>query len=326
MARRHSLLTWVPAGGALLLAGCLLPRPQDPPPPARPAESAADDRPPSLSSYRLLSSEPPPPPPPTQLIERVRMEVTPATLRREDRPDTGEKDAAAKPPPDSPLVAALRCALSRNAGEARQVLERYDEADRARLLTLLHLAADIEAGNLERLPPKELADTLDQLRGLIEALRRRAPLELDKVCLCRRIDGFGRYEPLPADYAFQAGSDGLPGERIQVYAEVRNFNCQPRDRFFETVLASSLEVRDEHRQRVVLLRPQRCTDRRSTPRQDYFLNFQFHVPAKLPPGSYTLCVTVNDVTPGPDGKPAPPRSASRSLDFKVRAPGAAEGP
>ena len=47
-----------------------------------------------------------------------------------------------------------------------------------------------------------------------------------------------------------------------------------------------------------------CIDRSQSPRQDYFLNFQFHVPAGLPPGLYTLLVTVKDVTPAAPGQPS----------------------
>src|SRR5262249_41084265 len=58
-----------------------------------------------------------------------------------------------------------------------------------------------------------------------------------------------------------------------------------------------------------------CVDRSLTPRQDCFINFQFPVPSKVPPGEYTLRIQVRD-----DGGPAP-RAAERSLDFKVTAAG-----
>ena len=60
-----------------------------------------------------------------------------------------------------------------------------------------------------------------------------------------------------------------------------------------------------------------------TPRQDYFLNFQFHVPAKLKAGRYTLKVTVTDVTPQSSGskKAASDNESWKSLDFRVCPPG-----
>ena len=66
-------------------------------------------------------------------------------------------------------------------------------------------------------------------------------------------------------------------------------------------------------------------DTSQTPRQDYFLNFQFHVRAGMPPGLYTLVITVKDEGPpgtagaGADA-PASPRQARASLDFRVCPP------
>jgi hypothetical protein len=66
--------------------------------------------------------------------------------------------------------------------------------------------------------------------------------------------------------------------------------------------------------------PETAVDLSQTPRQDYFLNFQFHVPAKLEPGLYVLRVTVEDVTPAAGANRAE-RTAERTLDFRVGPPG-----
>jgi hypothetical protein len=224
---------------------------------------------------------------------------------------------------DAPLVAALRCALEKHPGEAGKLLEAGARPNRDLLLALLRLAAELDGRDLDRLPPEELAANLEQVAAIVRALRQKAPLALGNVHFCRRITGFGRYEALPVGHSFQAGAGKQPGERVQVYAEVRNFRSRLRDGQFETVLASSLEVRNEQGHREVMMNLGSCTDRSQTPRQDYFLNFQFHVPPRLPPGLYTLWVTVKDVTPR-GGEPGPAREARTSLDFKVVAPGAAE--
>jgi hypothetical protein len=236
--------------------------------------------------------------------------------------------APARPaPPDAPLVGAFRCLLEKGPEEAAECLKRYGPEERECLLALLRLTAGLGEGDLDRLPPQELAEALDRLAALVQSLRPKAPLTLDKVCFCRKVGGFGRYEPVPQGHAFQAGTGDRPGERVQVYAELRNFATRPRDGAYENVLASALEVRNERGERVVALNPGTFVDRCQAPRQDYFLNIQVHVPPRLPPGRYTLWLTVKDVTPAADGKPAPPRVARRSLDFRVVAPGhAAAGP
>jgi hypothetical protein len=337
MKGRLRLLRWAPAFSTLLLGGCLVwggkPEVKNPPVSETPAQQelsailATDPPSPphSPSPYPIVPA-PPLRPAESSFVQPATLKVEPATTQPEDKPPpkVAVAEKTEPPAPDSPVVAALKCALLNDPRKAKQLLECHDAPTRERLLALLSLAADIEAGNLERLPPEDLADMLEQLRGLVESLRRRAPLILDKVSLCRRIDGFGRYETLPPEYAFQAGVEGRPGERIQVYAEVRNFTCQPCEGCFETVLRSSLEILDEKGQHVVTLNPPERTDRRSTPRQDYFLNFEFHVPAKLPPGSYTLRVTVKDGT-RTAGQPVLARSARRSLSFKVRAPDVGSG-
>jgi hypothetical protein len=224
---------------------------------------------------------------------------------------------------ESPLLSAFRCVLEKNPEEARLLLEQYDQPDRRQLLALLRLTADVGAGNL---PPGEAEELLDQLQDLIGQLRRRAPLTMGTVCFCRKIEGFGQYHALEPGYCFQSGCDSRPGERVQVYAEVRNFSSRLHEGQYETVLNTTLEIlkagggttdQDIQRRKVVMMNLGACIDRSCTPRQDYYLNFRFHVPARLPPGLYTLWVTVKDATPGQ----TLPRVARRSLDFKVCPPG-----
>jgi hypothetical protein len=103
-----------------------------------------------------------------------------------------------------------------------------------------------------------------------------------------------------------------------VYAEVRNFTSRPVGDHFETVLKGQLAIHDgRHEAPLITFALEPCIDRSRTPRQDFFVNFHFHTPNKLPPGSYTLWVQVEDMTPAPDGTRRPPRVARRSLDFQV---------
>lgn len=323
-------------GACCLSVGCLFHRagetvpPPDPPPEVQPPPEPAPppvERP-IQSTYqvhpvqpvaRLSASVEPP-------VERVNLEVKPAGPPVV--PAVVKAPVPIQPLPDEPVVAAMRCALRKQPQQARKLLEKYDPADREALLALCQLAVQAGGGALDRLAPQEAAQLLEKLGPLAQRLRARAPLALGEVCFCRRIESFGQYVPLPVGHAFQAGSDGQPGECVQVYVEVRNFRSVRRQDHYETVLNSSLEIidhslelREEQRRRVVCMDLGTCTDTSRTPRQDYFLNFQFHVPARLPPGLYTLRVTVKDVTPAEAGPERPARVAQRSLDFRVNPPG-----
>jgi hypothetical protein len=273
----------------------------------------------------------PPPPPPSNYLVRP---VPPAGLTASVEPDGKQfkfafepalavrsKAPAEEPPPppaspEPPLVAALRCALQKHPQEAQRLLDKYDKADRDLLLALMKLTAGIGEKEVLKLDAAEMAATLDQLAALTAHLRQRAGLSLDRVCFCKKIDGFGQFEPVPASHSFQPGSEGRPGDRVHVYAELRNFGSRLNDGQYETTLASTLEIRDMQNRQVVALNLGSCVDRCQSRRQDYFLNVQFHVPPKLPAGVYTLQVVVEDQTPGAEGDKAS-RTATRTLSFRV---------
>ncbi len=224
--------------------------------------------------------------------------------------------------PDEPLLAALRCYLQKRPEEALELLQRYDKANQEMLLALLPLAVRLTEGTVDDAKPQELAALIDQLHSLSLPLRKRAPLRIAKMCFCREIQRFGRYEPLREDEAlFQAGCEGRPGDQVQVYVEVRNFTSEQQGPYNVTKLASNLEVRNYEGKAVWSYAFPDEPDTSRTPRQDYFINYRFHVPAELAPGPYTLWITVQDVLTNP---PRPP--TRRSLDFRVTANGAAHGP
>ncbi len=317
-------LRWLAAlGSCWLLVGCLLhrpgeaPAPFDPPPgPALPAvERPAPPQPVVRPVVRSAAATDP----------LVKLEVGPAP------PAASPREQPAKPPApgQQTTVAILHRAVEKSPQKASQVLDRAERAGLSPLQTLLALNAGIGERELAQLSPEQATDVLNRLHDLAGRLKERASLQLGQVCFCRRIESFGQYEPLGSGGKdlpeFQAGSDGRPGERVQVYVEV--LNCVPvkRQGQYETRLNSTLEIEevvlqrkegDERRKRVVFMNLGTCVDVSQSPRQDYFLNFQFHVPPRMPPGLYTLRVTVKDETPGQ--KQA--RVARRSLDFRVCSP------
>jgi len=342
--RRH----WLIAGMTCLLAGCLLHNskntsqtsgvlesPQSTSPLLTESEIKAAPQPPSdtlspLSDYgpRCVSlrretlakatDESP---------QRVKLQMgtrPAATESASPKDSAATSQTASEPilPPttkEAPLLTAFRHVIEKDPEKAQQLLEQTGKGDRELLLGLVQLTAELSQHDLDEIAPEQVGQILEQLRQLSQHLQKRAPLQVARVCLCRRIDGFGQYELMPEDHVFQAGIDQDVGDRIQVYAEVKHHSSRMNQGLYETVLASTLEIYNEQRQKVVTLDVGECVDRSQTPRQDYFLNYQFHVPAKLPPGLYTLWVQIQDKTL-PENEATGKRIARRSVDFRVGSP------
>ncbi len=212
---------------------------------------------------------------------------------------------------------ALRCVLEGRPNAAIELLQRYDPLNREVLLALLQVAAPLGDGGLDHVSPQETTLLLERLNALQSALRRKAPLAIEKMCFCRDIRAFGKFSPLPPDYAFQTGSAGLPGELVQVYVEVRNVSCRPRGTIYETDLNWRVEIHDFRDKKVWSQEFENKPDRSRTPLQDNYVTFRFNVPAGLPADSaYTLWVYVMDA-----GDQDVVKRARRSLDFRVRPAG-----
>lgn len=281
---------------------------------------------PEAGKSAVLASAEPPTLPPAPRAERtvsrgasiIEPPAEPVSVVVQPAPESKAKPkeptvTPPAPPPDAPLVAALRQVMEDHPDKAARALDGIDRPCRERLLALLKLTAGVQRKALEKMTAAEIDATLDHLRELHEQLRPQASLKLQGVCFCRGIHGFGQYEPVPAGTAFQAGVDGQAGERLQVYAEVRNFSSKAvGGGQHETKLESVLEVHDAQKRCVKKMSLGACTDRSQTPRHDYFLNFQFHVPAKLEPGEYKLVVVVRDATH--DG---PPREARSVVGLRI---------
>jgi hypothetical protein len=345
MPRRVEILALAIALGAALSSGCIAPWtvsgtlfPEGARPPAEaPTKTAAAQRP-SL-------------PPDWSISETARADAGikqvgyPEEAREREATASEAKaaapprkaPAAAEPPenlpkfeihtkPEDPLIAALRCFLDKRPAEAVDYLKGYDKTNQEALLCLLPLTARLGQESLDRARPEEAAELIDALHGVEVPLQRRAPLRIDKMCFCRWIKDFGRYEPLAVGQAkYEAGCNGRPGEPVYVYAEVRNFATASKDKepWYEVHLASRAEVRDSYAggkvAAVIDFDNGGKVDYSRSPREDFFINYSFRVPKNLAAGHYTLWIYVKDELQ-PDRPPA-----QRSLDFEVIASGSARG-
>jgi hypothetical protein len=258
------------AGG---LGGCAATQPV-PAPLARAAAAAPAPREPETA---------PPAPPPAA--------ATPTGLLRVGLPESIERPAVAAPataaaPPPAAVAASAEGPLGREL--------------KARLAPLDPAAAD-------RAGPEELARWLDRLDGAADVLRPRAALGVGRLCFCRRVEGFGVFDPLPDDHRFR------PGECVELYAEFRNFTCEPAGPGggHRTRLAGRLELRDAAGKAVLGPLPFDRADESRTPRRDFHRVYSFRLPPALPPGTYALHLEVTDV--------ATDRTARRTLGVRVAA-------
>jgi hypothetical protein len=280
---------------------------------SRPQDCARELNPQTLSTIEEQTAPPP-----------EAIQITPAPLPEPPQPPPTETvveslppaapPSQPPPPSDPPAIAALRAYLNRDT----KLLKKLSKTDREVLDALLPVVARAGENGFDHAGPKDVDLVLRQLDLLAEMLRPRASLTLGKVLFTQAIDGFGVYEPRrPSSVegipVFRAGVDGRPGERIQVYAEVRNATVRKVGAFHETVLASQVEIIDSTGHMVFPLNRPARPDCSFSPRQDYFLNIQFPVPAKLPAGYYTLQIVVRDEA----APTSEPRTVRQRLDFRV---------
>jgi hypothetical protein len=320
--------------GAWLLCGCLQgtvarDRPSSPPDRVatakrESAQESAESRHP-LSDYQV--SQPPPvrqKAPQATPVKPVELRIEPQEPPTPTQPtDPPESPVAERRPlpveADLPLVQALRAMLKQQpASEVREWLKKYDPATQEAVLALLESVAQLElAGGVAQLGPRDLASWADRLDALAEGQRPRGQLMLQKTCFCSHIENFGKFTPLE-DTCFQQG------QVARVYVQLKNVASRWNGSRYETILKGRVEIYAENNrdEPVIVSRSNLEHDYSRTPRQDYFVNIRFEVPASCPHGSYTVRICVEDWTDAPAGakRVIPSRSDCSSLDFRVGDP------
>jgi hypothetical protein len=273
-----------------------------------------DDR---ATPYHRLP-DPPPAPEPGPADVQVRQAIYPPHAdQAAPGPDQANPMTAApapapvKPPPEEPLVAALRCFMEKKPAEAVTYLQAYDKQNQELLLCLLPLAARLAGEGIGQAKPRELTTFLEQLQSLEVPLRSRAELVIDKMVFCEEIRKFGVFKPLRQNHHFRAPTGGLPGELVQLYVELRNPSTIVRDEVYETQLASSVQIYRKPGEKAVWSHSFRDRNSRSpswTLSTDFYKHYSFYVPNILP-GNYLLSIRVVDVPTG--------REVERYLPFVV---------
>jgi hypothetical protein len=118
-------------------------------------------------------------------------------------------------------------------------------------------------------------------------------LGIGKLQLCRKVSGFGSFEPLELT--------GLKaGQRLLVYCEMTGMQYEAKAQSsFVSRLSSVIEIRSVENSSVLWARALGpAEDECGSRRRDFYVNYRVDLPGSLTPGSYRLRLTQTDLIAG----------------------------
>lgn len=204
--------------------------------------------------------------------------------------------ASFAPPPEAPLLAAVRAYTEGQPQKAIEIIRTLDKQNQDLVLALMPILARGASADLAN-DPATVAALVEQLRAAAARLEPRAALRIEKTAFCKNVDGFGRFTPWPENQPYR------PNAQAQLYLEVRNLGSQPVGGEFLTQVQAAVEVRDAHgtlveqidpddyRRRVPVVRFEKKLPSHS-PLHDFHVLYVFSVPPA--PGVYTVTVELRD--------------------------------
>lgn len=163
----------------------------------------------------------------------------------------------------------------------------------------------VDLAGPDRIPSegRRFAIAIDSLEQAQAHLAAASTLTLKNMALCRKVQDFGRIDRFDrADFA--------RNQEVLLYVELRNFAAEKKDEHhFETELQGSYRVLDRtgiaKAERTLPLDKQTCANLR----RDYYIAYRLYIPGELPPGAYTLELTIEDRKAG--------KSNNGLIDFNV---------
>ncbi len=121
---------------------------------------------------------------------------------------------------------------------------------------------------------------------------RRIPLGMGELQLCRRVTGFGLFEPLRDEQV-------KVGQHLLIYCELTGIQYEERGTDYVSRISSRVEVKAADGGLVLWSRALGdAQDVCRRPRRDYYVNYVFDLPKKLGPGSYRLRLLQTDLVAG----------------------------
>jgi hypothetical protein len=194
-------------------------------------------------------------------------------------------------PPMQKAISAIGLGLMNQAPEPKPSLlqtlprQKRDQVDRLYALNK-SLAGKLLDGST-RLSQREVNQQ-------VNALFQDQPVTIEKVDLCKSVEGFGVYEPF-ADHRFLSDKQ----QKMIVYVELDHFKRQKVDGRFEVKLEQEIVLFNESDGLAVWSRePATILDRSRNRRNDFFTLQLITLPASLNVGKYRLKVRITDVHGG----------------------------
>jgi hypothetical protein len=126
-----------------------------------------------------------------------------------------------------------------------------------------------------------------QFHAAAASLTQNAPVRLHNPNLCTEVNSYGIYKTFPS-LQFK------PGQEVLLYAEVENFKSTASEQGFHTVLHGHYRILDKSGARVAEQGFATTEEYCRNQRKDFFVRYYTNIPKTLPPGDYTLQLTVED--------------------------------
>jgi hypothetical protein len=127
------------------------------------------------------------------------------------------------------------------------------------------------------------------IRSAVLALENRGPLGVSELRLCRKVSGFGSFEPLQ-DCALRAG------QSVLIYCELTGLRYQARDTSFVSRVSSRVElISAREGSKVWEQSLGEAEDECRSRRRDNYVSYRITLPQTLAAGDYRLRVTQTDL-------------------------------
>lgn len=193
--------------------------------------------------------------------------------------------------------------VARHPEQALTAIPAMDPADQEYWQQLVWaITNSVDADNLS--PRERAAQTIPPVNTALRRLREQADLTIRNTGFCEEISYFGNYKRFPRE-------EFVPGQPVLLYAEIENFRSEPsQSGEYRTLLRSLIEIVGANGQIRWKKSFAATEDLCRNPRRDYFHNYQFTIPERLPMGPHTLNLTVVDELSG--------KQATCALKFMVK--------
>lgn len=221
-----------------------------------------------------------------------------------------EQELSATSPTDDPdeyrrrqVHLRLLYLVARHPEQALTAIPAMDPADQEYWQQLVWaITNSVDADNLS--PRERAAQTIPPVNTALRRLREQADLTIRNAGFCEEISYFGNYKRFPKE-------EFVPGQPVLLYAEIENFRSEPsQSGEYRTLLRSLIEIVGANGQIRWKKSFAATEDLCRNPRRDYFHNYQFTIPERLPMGPHTLKLTVVDELSG--------KQATCALKFMVK--------